>query len=63
MKSFTPKWWPKAPTPLEVAASELVQAEHAKLRAQTQAEWFDAEVIFNTQRIERLKIYIQEMTK
>jgi hypothetical protein len=58
-----PNWWPKTPTPLEAATAELVQAEHAKLRAQTQAEWFASDVLFNTQRIQRLRNYIQGETK
>jgi hypothetical protein len=50
-------------TPLESAARELVLAEHSKLQAQTQSEWYAATVLFETRRIERLRHYLQEATK
>lgn len=62
MKNLIKQWFHK-PTPLEAAVIELVTAEHAKLRAQTQAEWFASDVLFNTQRIQRLRNYIQGETK
>lgn len=62
MKTLISKWFHK-PTPLEAAVAELVLAEHSKLRAQTQAEWFASDVLFNTQRIERLRNYINKESK
>ena len=61
-KRFLATWFPKT-TPLETAATELVQAELDKLRAQSLSEWYASDVIYNTRRIERLRNYIQETTK
>ena len=46
------------PTVLEVAARELIEAQHAKLEAQTAAEYANAVVTYNTQRIDRLLAFI-----
>ena len=45
-------------TPLEVAATELVQAELAKLEAESAKEYADAQVKYNTARITRLRAYV-----
>ena len=50
------------PTPLELATEELVQAERAKLEAETGCEYADALVKYNTARIARLRKYINEET-
>jgi len=50
------------PTPLELATMELVQAERAKLEAETGREYADALVKYNTARITRLRKYINEET-
>ncbi len=50
------------PTPLELAAMELVQAERAKLETETGREYADALVKYNTARITRLRKYINEET-
>ena len=49
----------KKPTPLEVAQRELVEAEHAKLAAQSAAEYAESMVRYNQQRITRLMIFIK----
>ena len=49
----------KKPTPLEVAQRELVEAEHAKLAAQSAAEYAESMVRYNQQRIVRLVIFIK----
>lgn len=43
------------PSPLELAARELVEAEHALLVAQTGMDWAQMSVDYNTKRIARLK--------
>lgn len=48
------------PTPLELAAQELVEAERAKLEAETGKEFAAALVDYNAARIARLKKYISE---
>ena len=50
------------PTPLELATVELVEAERAKLEAETGREYADALVKYNTARIARLRKYITEET-
>lgn len=50
------------PTPLELATEELIQAERAKLEAETGREYADALVKYNTARIARLRKYINEET-
>ena len=49
----------KKPTPLEVAQRELVEAEHAKLAAQSAAEYAASMVRYNEQRIVRLTTFIE----
>lgn len=49
----------KKPTPLEVAQRELVEAEHAKLAAQSAAEYAESMVRYNQQRIVRLLTFIK----
>ena len=49
----------KKPTPLEVAQRELVEAEHAKLAAQSAAEYAASIVRYNEQRIVRLTNFIE----
>ena len=50
------------PTPLEAATRELVQAQHAKLEAQTAVEYATAITAYNDKRITRLLKYINEET-
>ena len=50
----------KKPTPLEVAQRELIEAEHAKLSAQSAAEYAESMVRYNEQRIARLLIFIKQ---
>lgn len=50
-------------TPLELATKELVQAQIGKLEADTAAEYAEAIGLYNQSRIERLKAYINELTK
>jgi len=51
------------PTVLEVASRELIEAQHAKLQAQTAAEYANAVVTYNSQRIDRLLSFINQGTK
>ena len=50
------------PTPLELATVELIEAERAKLEAETGREYADALVKYNTARILRLRKYINGET-
>lgn len=43
------------PSPMELAARELVEAEHALLVAQTGKDWAEMSVAYNCKRIARLK--------
>ena len=52
----------RKPTPLEMAAQELVEAEHAKLAAQSAAEYAASIVVYNDKRINRLRAYIGATT-
>ena len=52
----------RKPTPLEVATRELIEAEHAKLQAQSATEYALAIAQYNMTRIERLLKYINEST-
>lgn len=52
----------RTPTPLEAATRELVQAQHAKLEAQTAVEYATAITAYNDKRITRLLKYINEET-
>jgi hypothetical protein len=47
-------------TPLEIASAELVEAEIAKLEAETAREFATAASMYNATRIERLKRYLKE---
>jgi len=49
------------PTPLELAARELVQAQRAKLEAESAMEYANAMVFYNDERIERLVRRLDEM--
>ena len=50
-------------SPLEMAAVELVEAQRAKLAAESAAEFAEAIVDYNTQRILRLTVYLQGEVK
>jgi hypothetical protein len=43
------------PSPQELAAKELIEAEHALLVALTGRDWAEMSVDYNTKRITRLK--------
>jgi hypothetical protein len=47
------------PSPQELAAKELVEAEHALLIALTGRDWAEMSVDYNTKRILRLKQRVQ----
>jgi hypothetical protein len=49
------------PTPLEMAARELVQAQRAKLEAESATEYANAMVNYNDERIERLMQRLNDM--
>jgi hypothetical protein len=49
------------PTPLEMAARELVQAQRAKLEAESAREYAYHMVQYNDDRIERLKARLTEL--
>ena len=49
------------PTPLELAAQELVQAQRAKLEAETAMDYATSMVMYNDERIERLKVRLTEL--
>ena len=51
------------PTPLELASVELVEAERAKLLAETGQDYAKAQVAYNSARILRLRAYINQETK
>ena len=48
----------KMPTPLEVAAAQLAEAELELLKAETGVEYAGSMVMFNKAQIKRLKAYI-----
>jgi len=50
-------------TPLECASRELVEAELAKLEAQTATEYAASITEYNTLRIKRLRAFIAAQTK
>lgn len=62
MKKLMKMIFPSKPTPLEAAARELIEAEHAKLEAQSGAEYAMALVSYNDKRITRLLKFINEAT-
>jgi hypothetical protein len=49
------------PTPLELAARELVQAQRAKLEAETALDYAANMVQYNDDRIVRLKVRLTEL--
>lgn len=49
------------PTPLEMAARELVQAQRAKLEAESACEYAASMVSYNDDRIVRLKVRLDEL--
>lgn len=51
------------PTPLELAAQELIDAERSKLLAETGLDYAKAQVAYNTARILRLRAFINQETK
>jgi hypothetical protein len=48
----------KMPTPLEVAAAQLAEAELQLLKAETGVEYAGSMVAFNKAQIKRLRAYI-----
>ena len=54
MKDFLKRMFAK-PSPLELAARELIEAEHALLIALTGRDWAEMSVAYNSARIARLK--------
>ena len=53
----------KTPTPLQVAATELAQAELELLKAETGVEFASSLVTFNKQRVTRLRSYIKAQAR
>jgi hypothetical protein len=51
----------RAKTPMEVAEKELIEAQHAKMQAETSVEYSQALVNYNEQRIFRLYKRINEL--
>ena len=51
------------PTPLELAAQELIDAERSKLLAETGLDYAKSQVAYNTARIIRLRLFINQETK
>lgn len=49
------------PTPLEMAARELVQAQRSKLEAESALDYAYSMVEYNNQRIERLRVRVLEL--
>ena len=49
------------PTPLEMAARELVEAQRAKLEAESAMDYATSMVMYNDERIERLVRRLTEM--
>jgi hypothetical protein len=47
------------PSPKELAAQELLTAQHALLEALTGVEWARSMVAYNETRIERLQAYLK----
>ncbi len=50
-------------TLLEIASTELAEAERKKMEAQTGVEYSSAIVTYRTAQIKRLKATIQELSK
>lgn len=51
----------RTPTPLELAARELAEAERQLLQAHSAREYADAMVQYNQERIHRLRNFIKEL--
>lgn len=51
----------EAPSAKELAAKELADAERRLLEAQTAAEYARSMVVYNRERIKRLKAYLKGM--
>ena len=49
------------PTPLEMAARELVQAQRAKLEAESALDYAANMVNYNNDRIDRLRVRLTEL--
>ena len=49
------------PTPLELAARELVQAQRAKLEAESACEYAASMIQYNNDRINRLRVRLAEL--
>lgn len=49
------------PTPLELAARELVQAQRAKLEAESACEYAASMIQYNDDRIVRLRVRLTEL--
>ena len=49
------------PTPLELAARELVQAQRAKLEAESACEYAASMIQYNDDRICRLRVRLAEL--
>jgi hypothetical protein len=49
------------PTPLEMVAKELVQAQRSKLEAESALDYAANMVNYNNDRIERLKVRLTEL--
>lgn len=51
----------RTPTPLELAAREMAEAERSLLSAHSAREYADAMVQYNQERIFRLRNFIKEL--
>jgi len=51
----------RTPTPLELAAREMAEAERSLLSAHSAREYADAMVMYNQERIHRLRNFIKEL--
>ena len=49
------------PSPLELAARELVQAQRAKLEAESACEYAASMIQYNDDRINRLRVRLAEL--
>jgi hypothetical protein len=49
------------PSPLELAARELVQAQRAKLEAESACEYAASMIQYNDDRINRLRVRLTEL--
>lgn len=46
------------PTPVELAQTELVEAQRKLLQAQSAQDWAKSEVTYNQERIKRLQAFV-----